>query len=249
MPEVRLRVPDRDSEPSGSAPSDPLAQAESRLADGWIRPAVGGASIGFGAPAVEAEGGAQVHCTLLGVSPVSGARTVREPEPLRMVARYLVTASAATRAEADRLIVTLGFAAMATGKPELERDGPTGELWLALGVPARPALIVRETLEQPRSTPLIPLVRQPLRTSWSSSRTLVGRVIGPGGQPIAGARIDVANHPITTHANHRGEFALPGVPLGPPAPTLIVAARGVQVTVPMDAAVTEVLEIRLPLPE
>lgn len=198
---------------------------------------------------MEGPAGAAVQCTLLGVSPVVGARSVREPEPMRMVARYLVTASAATRAESDRLIVALGFAAMATGKPEIERDGPSPELWLSLGLGARPALIVREPLEQARSLPAIPLVRQPLRTSWSSSRTLVGRVLGPGNQPLAGARIEVANHPLTAHANHHGEFALHGVPVGPPAPTLIVAAKGVQVTVPLDAAVAEVLEIRLPLPE
>ena len=249
MPEARLWRPAGDAETDPSPSTDPLGATEERLASEWIRSAVESAAVSFGAPTVATtEGGALVHCTLLGVTPLTAARASRETEPLRLMARYLVTASAATRAEADRVIVSLAFAAMKTGRPELEREGPAPELWTALGIAARPALLVREPVEQPREARVVPLVREVV-TGWSRARTVAGRVLGPGDLPIAGARLDVAGHDLTTHSDHRGDFSLAGVPTGPPEPALTVTARGIRMTVRLDPATSEPLLIRLPLPE
>jgi hypothetical protein len=166
-----------------------------------------------------------------------------------MFARYLVTVSGPNRAEADRLLVALGFAAIDHGTPEIERDGASPDLWLALRVAARPALVVREVVERPRVAKRAPLVRRPLVTEWSHSRTVRGRVTGPERTPISGARIDVVNTDLTTYSDHRGEFVLTGVPAGPAAPTLIITAKGVRLTVQAEPSSSEPLEISVPLPE
>jgi hypothetical protein len=166
-----------------------------------------------------------------------------------MFARYLVTVSAPSRAEADRVIVALGFAALDRGSPELERDGAGPDLWLALRVPARPALVVREVLERPRFMKRVPLVRRPPVTEYAASRRVAGRIVGPGNIAIAGARIEVASAGLTAFSDHRGEFILAGVPTGPPDPTLFIVAKGVRLTVQAKASSNEPLVISVPLPE
>src|SRR6185312_16340743 len=142
--------------------SDPLDAVESRLVSGWIRPAAGEVAVAFGPPEAELvlEGAAGVHLTFLGITPAPAARAVsREPQSLLLFARYLVTVSGPNRAEADRLIVALGFAAIDHGTPEIEREGAAPELWLALRLTARPALVIRELVERPRLAKRAPLVR------------------------------------------------------------------------------------------
>jgi hypothetical protein len=166
-----------------------------------------------------------------------------------MFARYLVTVTGSSRAVADRVIVALGFAALDRGSPELERDGPGPDLWLALRVAARPALVVREALERPRVQKLVPLVRRLPEVEYAPGRRVAGRIVGPGNIPIAGARIEVASAGLTTYSDHRGDFILAGVPTGPPDPTLFIAAKGVRLTVQAEASSNEPLVISVPLPE
>jgi hypothetical protein len=250
MGKTALTEPGPD--PGSRTETDPLSAAENSLLSGWIRPAVGEIPVAFGPLDAEPllEGDVRIHLTFLGTLPATPPRALsRQPQSLLMIARYLVTASAPSPAAADRLIVALGFAALDRGLPELERDGPAPDLWLALGVTARPALVVREVLERQRPAPSVPLVRRPLVTEWSHSRTLTGRVNGPRETPIAGARIEVASAGLTAYSDHRGEFSLPGVPAGPPAPLLVITAKGVRLTVRADAPASEPLVITVPLPE
>jgi hypothetical protein len=250
MGETTVSGPGLD--PTSGAENDPLDSVEARLVSGWIRPSAGDVAVAFGPLEAEPlmEGAAGIRLTFLGITPATPARTVsRQPQSLLMFARYLVTVSASTRAEADRLLVALGFAALDRGSPELERDGASPDLWLALRVAARPALVVREVLERPRIVKRAPLVRLPPVTEYSPSRRVVGQVIGPGEVPIAGARIEVLSAGLITYSDHRGEFALTGVPTGPPDPTLVVTAKGVRLTVRASASSSDPLVISVPLPE
>jgi hypothetical protein len=250
MGETKVKAPSLD--PTPPAESDPLDAVESRLVSGWIRPAAGEVPVAFGPPEAEPllEGAAGIHLTFLGITPAPAARAVsREPQSLLLFARYLVTVSGPNRAEADRLIVALGFAAIDHGTPEIEREGAAPELWLALRLTARPALVIRELVERPRLAKRAPLVRRPLVTEWSRSRTVKGRVTGPQRIPIAGARVDVVNTGLSTYSDHRGEFVLAGVPAGPSVPTLVITAKGVRLTVRAEPSSSEPLEISVPLPE
>jgi hypothetical protein len=232
--------------------SDALDELEAELVADWVRPAVGPIAVAFGPTGRVQEGAAapQVNVALLGVTPAAAARaSSRDPPSLRLLARYLVTATAPKKATADRLIVALAFAALERGLPELERDGPVADQWLSLGVEARPALVVRAVLERHRPVHVVPLVRQPVVTQWSHTRSISGLTLGPGGVPIAGARIEVASTGLTTFSDHRGAFVLLGVPVGPPAPMLLVTAKGVGLTVRATSPASEPLVISLPLPE
>jgi hypothetical protein len=237
---------------ASGADSDPLDVVEARLVTGWIKPAAGDVAVVFGPLEAEPllEGTPEIHLTLLGISPAPQARALsRQPQSLLMFARYLVTVRAPSRAEADRLIVALGFAALDRGTPEIERDGGGPDLWLALRAAARPALVVRAMLERSRVLKRVPLVRRPLVTEYAPSRRVGGRIVGPGDIPIAGARIEVVSAGLTTYSDHRGEFILAGVPTGPPDPTLSIAAKGVRLTVRADASSNQPLVISVPLPE
>jgi hypothetical protein len=241
-------VPDAVLEPE----REPLDAVEAGLVADWIRPTAGDLAVVFGPLETEplVDGDIRIHLTFLGIAPATPARAIsRHPQPLAMFARYLVTASASTGAPADRLIVSLAFAALERGVPDLERDGPTPDLWLALRVSARPALVVRALVERNRMFRPAPLVRQPLTTEWTWGRTLVGRVLGPGRTPIAGAMIEVPSVGLSTHSDHRGEFSIAGVPTGPPAPTLVITAKGVRLTAQAEASSSAPLEISVPLPE
>ncbi len=239
-------------EPAATVDSDPLDVVEARLVSDWIRTAAGDVAVSFGPLGAEPllEGATRILLTFLGISPATQARSLsRQPQSLLMFARYLVTVTGSSRSVADRLIVALGFAALDRGSPELERDGAGPDLWLALRVAARPALVVREALERPRVKKRVPLVRQPVVTEYALSRRVAGRIVGPGNIPIAGARIEVASAGLTTYSDHRGDFTLVGVPTGPPDPTLSIAAKGVRLTVQAEASSNEPLVISVPLPE
>ncbi len=243
---------DRDAFAISGTESDPLGAAEETLVTEWIRPALGEIAVAFGPIAAEpgSESAPEIHLTLLGITPAATARaSSRDPPSLLLRARFLVTASAPDQSAADRLIVALGFAALDRGVPELERDGPAIDLWHALGVEARPALVVREMLERHRPVHAAPLVRRPVVTQWSHTRTISGRVSGPGEVPIAGARIEVVNAGLTTYSDHRGDFVLLGVPVGPPAPVLVVTAKGVRLKVRAKSPSSKPLVISVPLPE
>jgi hypothetical protein len=249
MGETTVRGP---ASATPGADTDPLEAVEARLTTGWIKPAVGEVAIGFGPvePEPPQDRATAIRLTFLGITPATPARTVsRQPQSLLMFARYLVTVSAPSRIEADRLIVSLGFAALDRGSPELERDGAGPDLWLALRAVARPALVVREVLERPRVVRPAPLVRQPAVTEYASSRRVAGRVVGPGNMPITGAKIEILSAGLVTYSDHRGEFVLAGVPTGPPDPTLAITAKGVRLTVRAEASSKEPLVISVPLPE
>jgi hypothetical protein len=203
----------------------------------------------FGPPPAEVAGGsAGLTLTLLSSVPDTPGRASRVPAPLRLLARYLVTATGPTGAEADRLIVNAAFAALEAGTPDIEREAPRPELWTALGVTARLAMVIRTHLERPRAVAPVRRVRE-VETRWAHSRPLSGRVLGPDDTPIADALIEVEATGATTYSDHRGEFHLPAVPIGPPAATLAVMAKGVRLVTRAEAAPEASLLIRVPLPE
>jgi hypothetical protein len=238
-----------DRERLDAADVDPLGAAEAHLVDTWIRPALGDVVVAFAAPPISGAGGPpSIHLTLLDTVPATAARATHQPGPLQLRARFLVTASAPTQGEADRAIVALAFAALATGTPELEREPPGADLWPAIGFEARPSLVIRTLLELERHVPLARRVRKVV-THWVPRRPLTGRVVGPEDIPIAGALIEVEGMGLTAYSNHRGEFRLVGVPVGPPVPTLVVTAKGTRLTLPAESPAGQSLLIRVPLPE
>jgi len=232
--------------------SGEVAEAESRLADQWIRAALGPdvqVVVGTIADAPPSSG-TSVTLMLLHIAPAPRPRTTAGIQPLLLRARYLVTIAAPDRAAERQALAELAFAAGPSTEVELESTAPGPELWQSLGVRVRPALFVSVLLQRERRRP-IKRVRQPLVTEWSPSRPLAGVVIGPGDVPIAGALVEVEGLPQTAYSNHRGEFAFRSVPGADPPPTLVVSAKGatVRVRVDGDATASTPLVVRVPLSE
>jgi hypothetical protein len=231
--------------------STEVTEAEQRLTERWIRPALGPdvhVRVGRIDDAPPSDG-TTVTLTLIDIAPAPLPPGPVGPPPLQVRARYLVTVVAA-QADAERqALAELAFAASPVTELELEK-APGPEVWLSLGVATRPALVASVLWQRERRARAIRRVRQ-LVAKWSSSRPLLGVVVGPGDVPIAGALVEVEGLPQTAYSNHRGEFAFRGVPGDDAPPTLVVSAKGatVRVRVDGDATATAPFLIRIPLSE
>lgn len=228
-----------------------VTDAETRLADRWIVPALGpDARIRVGRIDDAAPGdGVAVTLTLLDIAPAPLPHGPVGLPPVQLRARYLVTVAAKDPVVERQSLAELAFTAGPVTQVDVER-APGPEVWRALGVATRPALVVAMLLQRQRHRPM-QRVRQPLVTTWAGSRPVAGVVLGPGDVPIAGALVEVEGLPQTAYSNHRGEFALRSVPGVDPPPTLVVSAKGatVRVRVDGDATASAPLLVRIPLSE
>jgi hypothetical protein len=232
--------------------SSEVAEAESRLTDRWIRPALGpDAHVRVGRIDDSTSSDATaVTLTLIDIAPAPLPHGPVGLPPLQLRARYLVTIAAADANAERQALAELAFSAGPITDVELDHKALSIELWRSLGVPIRPALLVSVLLQRERHRPMR-RVRQPLITKWAASRPVSGVVVGPGDVPIAGAFVEVEGLPQTAYSNHRGEFAFRAVPGDDPPPTLVVSAKGatVRVRVDGDATASAPLLIRIPLSE
>ncbi|MET8066476.1 carboxypeptidase-like regulatory domain-containing protein [Micromonospora sp. NPDC005686] len=143
-------------------------------------------------------------------------------EPYRFVVRLLVSGGGpAALAALDRVLA----AATTAGTPELVLAAGDPALWRALGVAPRPALLLDAPARVERPVPVAPPVRQPLRLRQLGMRTLHGRVVGPGDQPLAAVRVELVGAAQATETDVAGRFRLAGVPQDPDAPDAPVRLR------------------------
>jgi hypothetical protein len=154
------------------------------------------------------------------------ATTVRQP--LRLRVRYLLTAGgAAGGADAARLLDPVLNAAAADDAVSVVFEPVPVELWRALELRPRAALLVDVPAQVERVTPRPPLVRGPLRLDGRPLRALSGQVVGPGDVPLAGIRVEAPMVGASTYTDNSGRFAFGGLPAGDPA-RLVLVGRGRQ---------------------
>lgn len=153
------------------------------------------------------------------------ARTT-QPPPLQVTLRYLVTARADNPEEAHRLLGLLVFAALENSEFEVESDVPSPALWTALGVAPQPSFILRLPLRRERPVNQAKRVRLPLVIQSSPTTTLRGQVVGAGGVPVAGARVEVPSASLSTRTDFEGRFSFSTVPDSPRSQLLRVKAKG-----------------------
>jgi hypothetical protein len=114
------------------------------------------------------------------------------------------------------------------------------ELWRALDLRPRAALLVDVPAQVERATPRTPLVRGPLKLEGAPLQALRGQVVGPGDIPLAGIRVEAPVVGASTYTDNGGRFAFGGLPAGAPA-RLVLVGRGRQfqaeVTADADAPV------------
>jgi hypothetical protein len=195
-----------------------------RLLD-WIKNTLDSVEVFLTAPgASETTHGVGLY--LLELIHTPAARTT-QPPPLQVTLRYLVTARADKPEEAHRLIGLLVFSALENSEFEVESDVLTPAMWSALGVAPQPSFVLRVPLRRERpADPPAKRVRLPLVIQSSPITTLHGQVVGAGGAPIAGARVEVPSASLSTRTDFEGRFSFSTVPASPRAQLLRVKAKG-----------------------
>jgi hypothetical protein len=149
-------------------------------------------------------------------------------QPMRLRVRYLVTAGGEPGgADAARLLDPVLSAAAAGASVAVVFDPVPVELWRAMGLRPRAALLVDVPAQVERATPRVPLVRGPLTLNGTPMRPLRGRVVGPGDVPLAGIRVEAPVIGASTYTDNGGRFTFDGLPAGDPA-RLVLAGRGRQ---------------------
>ncbi len=198
-----------------------IEQIDARLAE-WAGNVAGKVEVSFAPPADDAAG-AGVSVYLLDLAPVPPPRDPARPLS-QLLLRYLVSTWGDEPASAHRLLADLAFAALETPGLEVELEPPPLELWRALGARPRPSFLLKLPARRERPLKLAPLVRLPLEISVEPISSLSGQVLGPGGVPIAGARVELAAGGKATRTDLDGRFHFAAVPAGPSP--LTVHAKG-----------------------
>ncbi len=181
----------------------------------------------------EAEAQALVYPVALQPAPPSGpvARVVSTAEVRLQV---LVCAVGDDWVQRACLSTDLALHVLESGRWQVADRGPDPRLWQALGLPARPGLLldipVRRVLDRPGAPP----VREPLHVGSAPLRGLTGRVVAPDGTPVSAAVVTVLPAGPRVSTDHRGRFRLTaGVVTGLRAR---VHARGRTCEAPLDPA-------------
>lgn len=131
--------------------------------------------------------------------------------PYRFALRCLVGGDAAdSLGQLDKVLAE----AVRAGEPELSLEAPDPQLWRALGLPPRPVLTFDMPASVAHPTPHVTPVRGPLVLRHIDLRPLIGTVLGPGDQPVAGARVEVAGTQLAAYTDRHGTFTFPAVPAG-----------------------------------
>ena len=196
----------------------------------WAAGVLPGVEVALGPPAEPGSSArASLHLAELADGP--GIRTEHgKPPPVQIELRYLVTTAAPAPEEAHDLLGRLLVAAVERTEYQVDLTPPPGAMWTALGVAPRPAFTLRVPLVVERQAPRAKTVRE-VRLSAGPSRSLRGVVLGPGGQPVAAASVELPALGLHATTDRRGRFAFGRVPSGPGARRAVVRARGKQTSV------------------
>jgi hypothetical protein len=196
---------------SRAAPGGPIAEATAGLAT-WLADTTGVAVV-TGPPLPKESARSALVLWPLELRPERATVGVGVREPFRFRVRHLVLPGGPPDAAADVLDRIL-VAAVAAGEPTVVLEPPEPQLWLALATAPRLALLLDVAAAVVPPTPRQPLVRVPLRVEARPVRPLHGRVVGPGGAPLAGVRVQLTGTGAVTHTDAAGQFSFAAAPAG-----------------------------------
>jgi hypothetical protein len=133
------------------------------------------------------------------------------------------------------LLGDLAFAAMGTSEFTVDLDPPPPELWLALKLTPRPSFFLSLPVRQERPKAKVDYVRSALVVKAEPMTQLVGRLVGPGEQPVAGARVEIPSLQMFNYTDSNGQFRFMGLPGASAKRELRVMAKGRQFDVTVDS--------------
>jgi hypothetical protein len=200
-----------------------IDQVDSQLRD-WVGGLVDkSVEVSFGPPNNAGAGsGVSVYLVeLVSAPPLRGELRT----PVQLALRYLVSTWGEKPDDQHRLLGQLALAAMTNPDFEVELRPLPAEAWAAFPAVPRPSFYLKLPLRLARPEPESKPVRQPLVVKGTHLMSVLGRVVGPGDVPVAGARVDMPTADLSTETDHSGRFALAGVPSDPPKKVIRVRAR------------------------
>jgi len=106
-------------------------------------------------------------------------------------------------------------------------------MWTALGVPPRPAFVLRVPMRRELAVRRGPLVRRPIEIEIAPAGPLTGFCLGPEEIPLTGALVEVPALNVSTRSDQDGRFAFSSVPRD--ATHLLVRATAKGQTITVDA--------------
>ena len=219
-----------------------IDEVDHRLTD-WIEDILGSTTVALSAPQVNAKGRG-VGLYLMELAQASSPAGVRHPTS-QISLRYLVTSWAEKVEEAHRVLGELLFEAIKSSDFEVELKPPPIEVWEAFGVVPQPSFILRTSLQRLRPQKHAPVVIKAPTLETVAITALGGRVLGPGGVPIAGAAVDIPDLRLSTRTDSKGSFLFSAVPAGRENEVRVSAKGGALVGASLYSGHNEALVIHL----
>lgn len=205
-----------------------IDEADARLQE-WVKGVLGTIEVSLGAPK-DMKAGRGVNLYLLEMLQAPQPRGIRRP-PLEVLLRYLVTGWADDPQQAHQVLGTLVFAAMEQGDFEVEAERVPGDVWVALGIPPRPAFVLRVPVRRERPVAPVKMVTRPAVVKAVGMSPLYGLVLGPEDTPIMDAQVELPALQLVASTDRNGRFQFATVPTEPRKKVLRVRARGRQISV------------------
>jgi hypothetical protein len=157
------------------------------------------------------------------------------PEPLRLRLRFLVTTGGTDLPDVlDRVLLR---AAVDGGFP-LVIEPISADIWLALHARPRAGLLVDMPVRVERPAPEPVRVTSPLRVEHVPLRPFKGQVVGPGGTPLPGIRVEAVGSNAHTFTDPAGAFTFAGLPSGQQV-QLLLSGKGLRLTTEVRVAGAE----------
>jgi hypothetical protein len=218
-----------------------IEEVDTELRD-WAATIVGeSAEVTLSAPANPEKSMVNVYlAAILPAPPLRGEHRA----PLQLALRYLVSAWAPEVAEQHRLLGALAVGAMTDSRYEVELESVPADLWQAFGAIPRPSFYLKVPVRQARPEPKVKLVRKPIVIEGTNLTSLFGKVVGPGGVPLASATVEIPTANLATETDYAGRFGFNGVPSDPPKKLVRVKARRHELAVEVSTPSAEPLVIR-----
>ena len=205
-----------------------IDEVDRRLKD-WVGSVLEGVEVSLGAPNGR-KPGRGIGLYLMELKDKPPFRNAKRP-PLQLTLRYLVTAWADQPEDAHRLLGQLVFAAMEDPELEIDLSPIAVAAWRAFGVAPQPSFVLGVPLQKARPEPKPSFVRQPLSVEASPVTSFHGVVLGLGGVPLAGARVEIPGLNLQTRTDHKGRFSFSMVPSEPAEKRLEIKAKGHRLSV------------------
>jgi hypothetical protein len=204
-----------------------ITEVDQRLLD-WVDEVLGGPRASLAVPSANDAGGA-VAVYLIEACQSPPARGARKP-PLQLMLRYLICPQAREPKESHGHLWSLLLDASRRAERNewtVETDPPPPSLWQSLGIPPRPAFVLRVPVRHEYEYRPAPPVTEPIVIEGSPLVALQGTVLGPRDVPVMNAIVDLPSLNQSTQTDSAGRFRFAAVPSGGQSPKcLVVRARG-----------------------